>query len=389
MENFDKIVEACVGKLNKEEPYDDLSWSEIVSYLGIDWHPDSLRRMAYGIHRYHEYLQETNNVNVTDEDVYNKLLEKEVEIKKMMTKLSDMRILVNKEIREQARYEQLLDMLKSEIQSIPSDRKLSISDIETLNNRKECICAMSDIHYGITIDNQWNKFDSDIAYKRMNRLMEKTVEVGKSNNCEIVHLFIGGDLINNNIHLTSRMSNRETVTQQVVGVSELISQAIYCLHTNFKYVMVHMCSGNHDRIIPSKDMNDYEDNFVNVIKEFVKVRTGNLDNVIFNANEYGHDIVKFNVCGKSIIGLHGDKVSSKQVIQRLNTMYGQVDYVLSGHVHHDKLESFSNSKQITIPSFSGTDEYARQLALYSRPTQKIIVLENNSNDELIYTVDLS
>ena len=172
MENFDKIVEACVGKLNKEEPYNNLSWSEIVSYLGIDWHPDSLRRMAYGIHRYHEYLQETNNVNVTDEDVYNKLLEKEVEIKKMMTKLSDMRILVNKETREQARYEQLLDMLKSEIQSIPSDRKLSISDIETLNNRKECICAMSDIHYGITIDNQWNKFDSDIAYNKYEYILE-------------------------------------------------------------------------------------------------------------------------------------------------------------------------------------------------------------------------
>lgn len=389
MENFDKIIEVCVGKLNKEEPYVTMSWSELISYLGIDWHPDSLRRMAYGIHRYHEYLQDNGNVNVTDEDVYAKLLEKEIEIKKMMTKLSDMRTLVNKETREQARYEQLLDMLREEIKSIELNRLFTFEDVQLSENRKECICALSDIHYGMDISNHWNRYNSDIAKSRMNKMVNKTISIGKSNGCEIVHLFVGGDLCNGNIHLTSRMSNRETITQQIVGVSELLSNAIYGLHEEFKYVMVHICSGNHDRIIASKNENDYEDNFVNVIKEFIRLRTKDLRNVIFNENEYGHDIVKFNVCGKNVIGLHGDKISGKQVIQRLNTMYGQVDYVLSGHVHHDKIDSFSNSKNITVASFSGTDEFARQLGLYSKPSQKIIVLENNSNDELIYTVDLS
>ena len=46
MENFDKIVEACVGKLNKEEPFSTMGWGEIVDYLGIDYHPDNLRKGA-------------------------------------------------------------------------------------------------------------------------------------------------------------------------------------------------------------------------------------------------------------------------------------------------------------------------------------------------------
>lgn len=383
IQEFERKLDYCLKKLNKES---DLDWIEIRDELGLECSGDHLRKLSYAYKEYNEYIQAKGVDNISN-DMYEKLLEKEYEIKKLMTKLTDMRTLVNKDSREQARYEQLLDMLRDEVRSLNPIKKHELE--EDADNRKEIICCLSDIHYGINIDNKWNKFNSDIAYRRMYKMMKKTTDIGKSNGCDIVHLFIGGDLVNNNIHLTSRMSNRETITKQIIGVSEMISQAIYCLHKGFKYVMVHIVSGNHDRIIPNKDMNDYDDSFVNVIKEFVKLRTEDLDNVIFNDNSDGHDIVKFNVCGKSVIGLHGDKISSKQVIQRLGTMYDKVDYVLSGHVHHDKIESFSNSKVITIPSFSGMDEYARQLGLYSRPSQKIIVLENDSNDELIYTIDLS
>ena len=46
MENFDKVVEACVGKLEGDEPYASMGWQEIVEWLNINWHYDSLRRMA-------------------------------------------------------------------------------------------------------------------------------------------------------------------------------------------------------------------------------------------------------------------------------------------------------------------------------------------------------
>ena len=381
IQEFEKKLELCLSKLNKET---DLDWSEIRDELELDCSYDHLRKTAYGLLEYHNYIQEKGIDSVSD-DMYNKLLEKEIEIKKLMTKLSDMRALINKDTREQARYEQLLEMLKENIYSLSNDTYVDIKHSE--GNKKECIVALSDIHYGIEIDNHWNKYDSDIAFRRINKVISKAIEVG--NECDIVHLFIGGDLINGNIHLSSRMSNRENISKQIVGVSELISQAISRLSKEFSYVGVHICGGNHDRVNPSKSENDFEDNYVNVIKEFVLLRCEKLLNVIFNDNEYGCDIVRFNVCGKSIVGTHGDKVSSKQAIQRYSTMFDKVDYVLSGHVHHDKMESFSNGKVITVPSFSGMDRYARELALYSRPSQKIMILEDNSNDELIYTVDLS
>lgn len=385
IQEFEKKLDLCLKKLNKEI---DLDWIEIRDELGLSCSYDHLRKLAYAYKEFNDYIRIKSKDSLSN-DEYNKLLEKEIEIKKLMTKLSDMRVLVNKETREQARYEQLLFMLNDAISRLDDIKLDSVSVRDSNKGRKECVMCLSDIHYGIDIFNKWNIYNSEIAKSRMNKMVNKTIEVGKSNGCKVCHIFIGGDLVNNNIHLTSRLSNRETITAQIVGVSELISQAICTLYGEFNYVVLHMVSGNHDRINPSKSENDYADNFVNVIKEFIKIRIKELDNVIINDNEDGHDIVKFNVCGKSIVGLHGDKVSSKHIIQRLNSMYDRVDYVLCGHVHHEKMDSFSNSKLITIPSFSGMDEYARQLALYNNPSQKILVLENGSNDELIYTVDLS
>lgn len=385
IQEFEKKLDLCLKKLNKEI---DLDWIEIRDELGLSCSYDHLRKLGYAYKEFSEYMSAKGKEKLSN-DEYDKLLEKEIEIKKLMTKLSDMRVLVNKETREQARYEQLLDMLNNSINELDSIKVDNVSIKDTDKGRKECVMCLSDIHYGIDIYNNWNVYNSDVAKLRMTKIVNKTIEVGKSNGCKVCHVFIGGDLVNNNIHLSSRMSNRETITSQIVGVSELISQAICGLYSEFNYVVLHMVSGNHDRINPVKSENDYADSFVNVIKEFIKIRVKDLDNVIINDNVDGHDIVKFNVCGKSIVGLHGDKVSSKQVIQRLSSMYDRVDYVLCGHVHHDRMDSFSNSKLITIPSFSGMDEYARQLALYNNPSQKILVLENGSNDELIYTVDLS
>ena len=108
MENFDKVIEACIGKLNKEEPFSTMGWGEIVDYLGIDWHPDSLRRMAYGIHRYHEYLQDEKISNMSSDEV-EKMNEKILELKKERVKLSDLNSMINKKIREQSRHENMLE----------------------------------------------------------------------------------------------------------------------------------------------------------------------------------------------------------------------------------------------------------------------------------------
>lgn len=387
IEKFEKKLEYFLSKVNRET---DLDWIDIVNILGLDCSADHARKTAYGIKEYHEYIQ-AKGKDIGAEEIYSKLLKKEIDIKKQLSQLSDIRNLVNKETREQQRYESLLDLLKKNIERLNDSDAFYKQEklINTKDPMKEMIISLSDLHYGLEVHNEWNDYDSTIALNRMNYMIDKSINFGKSNNIQIVHLIVNGDLVNGNIHLTSRLSNRETIAEQVTGVSNLLSYAIKKLSNDFQYVMIHLNSGNHDRICPSKRDNDYDDSYINFIKDYIKIKTENLENVIFDENKYGHDISVFNCCGKKIVATHGDKISSKQLIPRLTTMFGKVDYVFRGHVHNDNLESFGNGKVITTASFSGMDRYAQELGLNSRPEQKIIILEKDSNDELIYNIDLS
>ena len=391
MQQFEKIKDLVISKLEGEL---DLSWEEICDTLDLDLNPHELRKRSYGIKAYDDYLKD-KEIGQTPVDIQKEIDDKLIELRKEKIKLNDIRTQVNKEVREQARFENLLDLLREEIGKLSNEKPL-ITNRYTCSSdnyfgvdRNECILALSDLHYGINIDNSWNKYNSSIAKKRMKHMVEKTVAYGKMHDCKFCHVLITGDLVNNNIHLTSRLSNRENIAMQVAGVSELISEAIAELSDKFAYVSLSICDGNHDRIYPSKSDNDYNDSFIHVIREFIKLRCENIENLIIQENRHGSELIELNVCGRKIIGLHGDKIPAKSVIQRLTTMFGKVDYVIRGHVHNSSQDSFGSSKLITVSSFSGMDEYAKSLGLNSKPSQKILILSTRNDDECIYDIDLS
>lgn len=60
--NFEWKLRLCNAKLNREI---DLDWCEIVEKLGLDIHPDNLRKMAYGYKEYDEYIHGFNGVATT------------------------------------------------------------------------------------------------------------------------------------------------------------------------------------------------------------------------------------------------------------------------------------------------------------------------------------
>ena len=388
MQQFEQLKNLVISKLDRES---DLSWEDICDILDLDINPHELRKRSYGIKAYDDYLK-NKSISQMSDDVQNDIDEKLIELKKERVKLNDLRTQVNKSIREQARYEDLLELLKVEIRNLSYEKPLVNKTkpiIDSVIHRNECILALSDLHYGIEIDNSWNKFNSDIAKDRMNHMVNNTIKYGKLHGCNMCHVLITGDLVNNNIHLTSRLSNRENIAKQTIGVSELISEAVYKLSKEFRYVTLNICDGNHDRIYPNKSDNDYNDSFIHIIREFIKLRCININNLIIQDNKHGSELVELNVCGKKIIGLHGDKIPAKATIPRLTTMFGKIDYIIRGHVHNSSQDSFGDSKLITVSSFSGMDEYAKHLGLSSRPSQKILILSTENDDDCIYDIDLS
>ena len=60
--NFEWKLRLCKAKINKEI---DLDWQEIVALLGLDIHPDHLRKTAYGLMEYDEYIHGFGGVATT------------------------------------------------------------------------------------------------------------------------------------------------------------------------------------------------------------------------------------------------------------------------------------------------------------------------------------
>lgn len=58
--NFEWKLRLCKAKLNREV---DLDWQEIVEILGLDVHPDHLRKISYGLVEYDNYLQGSGVAN--------------------------------------------------------------------------------------------------------------------------------------------------------------------------------------------------------------------------------------------------------------------------------------------------------------------------------------
>lgn len=59
---FEHKLRLCNMKLNKEI---DIDWGEIVDFLELEVHPDSLRKMAYGYKEYDDYIHGFNGVHTT------------------------------------------------------------------------------------------------------------------------------------------------------------------------------------------------------------------------------------------------------------------------------------------------------------------------------------
>ena len=85
-----------------------------------------------------------------------------------------------------------------------------------------------------------------------------------------------------------------------------------------------------------------------------------------------------DVRGKTYCGVHGDFDGSAGKVQSLQTMAGRPLYaVLTGHLHHNKMDEVQGVKTIMAGSFLGMDDYCVQKRIYGRAEQMICVCDSS------------
>lgn len=350
----------------------DIDWQEIVNLCNINWSADHCRKTMIGAIRHQDYIDSKTKEQLESEQ-YEKLIQKELELKKEKVKVQDLKTQVNKQIRELARKENLGEILEEKLDKLPN-QMINMNYINHMPSKKQGIAMISDVHYGMVVDNFLNKYNPDIAQERMNYLTDKIIEYSKLNNLDVMNVCLLGDMISGEQYLSVRLENRENLINQIINVSELLSEAIYKISLNVPFVAVSIADGNHERVYNKKE-NLNKDNYTELIRKFLELKLKDVSNITFTENVYDNNIISFECCGNTVVGLHGDKCKKDKVSYEMyNMLNKKIDIILMGHFHQISQDICYETIVYRNGSFIGTDEYARNLNLNTYPTQKLLIV---------------
>ena len=365
-----------------------MGWGEIVDYLGIDYHPDNLRKGAYFLKKYHDYLQDEKMQSMSSDEI-EKLNEKILELKKERVKLSDLNSMLNKKIREQSRHENMLECARDIARDFNQVKPLLSNPPIIKSGDKEGLALLSDWHIGLECENHWNEYNLEIAKERVSFLKQRIIDICLHNDVAKLNICCCGDMISGIIHNNLRLENRENVVEQSIIVVEMISELLSSLSTLFK-VDFYYVVGNHERISQNKNDSLDKENFGYFILEMIKYRCANLSGLTIHKNNIDDEIITFNIFNNKIVATHGNNFGNLNTyIPKLTSMLGYVpDYVCVGHLHQHVENTYGKTELIINPSLSGTDSYAKNYGLVGKVGQKLMIFSREHGKECTYNIDV-
>lgn len=326
-----------------------------------------------------EYLEQENPAGLTSDQLHEIQSEK-LELEKEKIKMRDQRRILNTKIREMARLEHLENYLKENVESI---EPVSIPVVEKDNeNDKVMLVCASDWHIGANIDNSFNKFNSEIAMKRIQKFKSEIMKKLRKENIHKLNIANLGDSIMGHIHVTARIENEENSIEQIVRASQYFEEFIKDFVLEGYDVTFYNIGGNHNRLIANnKESLGTKESFERLITVYLEKAFKNFDNFKHIDDEYG--IIELDIKDKKVVLIHGDRDSGNNVVSKLNEILDtRIEYLFSGHVHNAFYREHGIATHIGVGSLMGADSYATYKRFSSRPSQSYFVFDDEGIDNM-------
>ncbi len=366
-----------IGKLvdrTIDDDYEELS--ERLFGDGNCFNSSEVRKRMYGMKAIIEAIERDGEAAIRDEDTLSILDDKLITIQKERQKYFDQRNALTKLIRERSRQEELNEILEDAIRSgnLP---QLEYQRVMIESSDNDLLVSLNDIHYGATVNNYWNTYNSDVCRDMMCRYLDRIIAIGETHGSENCIVWANGDEISGNIHQSIAVTNKENVIEQIKGVSELIAEFLAELSKHFNQVIFVSVAGNHSRIETNKDRALVAERLDDLVEWYLNARLQNFENILIGGGEkIDNTMYLIDVRGKTYCGVHGDFDGSAGKVQSLQTMAGRPLYaVLSGHLHHNKTDDVQGVKTIMAGSFLGMDDYCVQKRIYGKSEQMVCVCD--------------
>nr|DAK70257.1 MAG TPA: DNA polymerase II small subunit [Caudoviricetes sp.] len=362
--------------LKRKRTDENLEWQDVADFRsefnGDLEHRDTVRK---GSKLLYEYI-DAGWVNEPVEKENNSDNSELIKMRKEKIKLSDARVEYNRLIRQEARKESYVDMVKRII--CENVEPMNIPVHYTLfNSSTDLLCHLTDVHCGIEIHNWKNDFDEDILKKRIEKFTSDILDIRGMHESENCYLVIG-EILSGIIHNNLRLQNNMDLMEQFKYVSELISAMLSRMANHFNHIYVYTTPGNHSRISPKKEEALDGENMDVLLPFYLKARMQNVENITICDNTVEPEIAMFNIRGNNVFAAHGHKDSPSNVVQNFTMMFNiKPDIVLLGHRHTNAMETVYDTKVIQSGCVSGSDAYAMSIRKTNKPEQTVSVIGEN------------
>lgn len=361
--------------VGKKDGIYDIEYEDIIEKLDLGVNRDSLRKAfnttKYGGYEIYKYFQN----KMIEENKSSAFSDSILELNKSKIKFQEQRKEYNKYLRSDAKFDEMIVEMKKSIDklSLTSPMYSASSNYESekyYSGTSACL-LLSDWHYGIDTKNYWNIYNPDIAIQRADKIYEKTSWYCKIHNVNELNIEILGDMISGILHLGLRAENKEDIIDQIVNVSEILSNLVDRLAEDIDLVKVHYCTGNHGRVSPNKKESIEKENFERLINIYMQLRIKKT-NVIFIDSDLDSTITHCEIDNAHILGTHGHLDSLKDISSNFSKMFKfPIKEIHTGHLHHYFENDEYDISLLMNGSFSGVDTFAKNIRKTGSPSQTL------------------
>lgn len=366
-----RVTNACSDK--------KISYSEWGDYiLGTDnnYSSENLRKAFYVVYKLLNKIDENN----CDYDAIKDLENLRDEIYKERCRLQDIQREKRNDLRVEARFENLLEVVKDSMDFMPTYEIKDFKPINKNQDKKYAVLQLSDWHCGALVDNQFNYYNVDTMVDRATKVRNNALDYCKLHNVTDLVIEINGDMVNGAIHVSSRVESEEGVIQQVITVTDVLAKLINSMKPYFNSIKIVTTLGNHGRLTPNKSDSITNENFEMLIPTMLRDKLGDVKII----DSKGLDFTKYEIDGKTIMVSHGQNDSMTKVISDFSKMFKVVpNEIHLGHTHSYTDINDCDIKVTVNGSLIGSDDYAITIRKVTTPSQNLIVYEK---DRCIYEI---
>ena len=302
------------------------NYIEISAYL-IDTY-----RLDVSVDTLRKKIREVVHYLIADKDI----IEYNIRLAKQKQKFQDLNRIERKAFREDSRQENALIEYNSEIIKLLKRESLKTKLSKKKHNTEAAIVVqIADTHFNELVEIESNKYDFDIASKRLQKYAYKVKEYVKFHKANKVLISITGDLINSDRRLDEKLSmatNRAKAT--FLGV-HLLKHFILDIN-EIAEVQVCCVTGNESRVNFELGFVDMvaSDNYDFTIFEMLRLLLPDINFLRGDALEL---VVEIN--GKNMLVIHGHQLSKmdSNVVGKVISTYSAkgviIDFIICGHLH--------------------------------------------------------